>query len=209
MNKFEVSGKLGRGRGRFGVKSVQPFSHDRSMGDGGDYQRLVAGEISRRERRRTSHRAFGECRLAMLLTSVRTVLHRHIGGRHGVHRVCSGRRSAHSERHQQHRQKDQQPAHQMGIEPRHRWINDEPCGILSCLAPSIVAEGAFKHWDQQLQFLHVHGLQRHPAPVAQPQFFSVFVSSVFISNLLFCVARKRANHHIASVPWYRVKHFHR
>jgi len=31
--------------------------------------------------------------------------------------------------------------------------------------------------NQQLQFLQAQGLQRHPVPVAQPQFFSVFICS--------------------------------
>ena len=39
--------------------------------------------------------------------------------------------------------------------------------------------------DQQLQFLQVHGLQRQPAPVAQPQFSFVFTSLRLVISFSF------------------------
>ena len=49
--------------------------------------------------------------------------------------------------------------------------------------PRASTEGAL---DQQLQFLQVQGLQRHAAPLAQPQLASALRSSILvISRLLF------------------------
>jgi hypothetical protein len=53
--------------------------------------------------------------------------------------------------------------------------------------PRPLAGGASINADQQLQFLQLHGLQRQPAPLAQPQLSVLRSSTLVISILLFAL----------------------
>ena len=207
MKKFEVSGDAWRRRRGFRVKPMKAVRLDGYDLCGWLNGGIVADRLHGGKRGSASHRAVGNTGLVIIATLlVRTVSHRHFRR----HRLMRGSGSGrHSKRHQQHCKEQDQSCDQRGHRRAFRTpiqFGQRQRHVFASKKAPQTRPGRLVAEAQQLQFLQVQGLQRQAAPAEHPQFCWVFCSSrAFISRLLFPCCSKRANHHIASVPWYRVK----
>ena len=206
MERFEVSGDAWRRRRGFRVKSVKAVRLDgddlRGWLNGG----IVADRLDGGERRSASHRAVGNTGLVIVATLlVRAVSHWHFHR----HRLVRGRGGgSHSKRHQQHcDEQDQSCDHrghgeafraavQFGQRPGHLRSQKgapDPSGTPRCGSSAVaVLAGA-----------------RIAAAGGAGRTSTILLGLLFLTSLHFrspfSCCSKRANHHITSVPWYRVK----